>query len=1088
LLADDVLVDLFGPGPFAAGEACRRTHRVDLVPSTTGRLRATVTGDHERARTVQVALDVRGTSIGVDDECSCPDGGGCAHVVAVLLTFRDPDGEAAGAAWRDALAGLADDPTAAAGSPLALEVVVEHRAASRFGRARTVLAVRPLRRSGNGRWVRGGASWREVLTPYTAELLDASPAQRRSLQDLAATNTAGGTRRDNQPQPIDDFGPAFWFNLARAQDAGVTVVGDGGVEGQVSVAPIPAEVRLDLTAGPDGDVAVAVVLEIDGAPVRSAGAEIVVVGSPAHGVAVLDDDRVRLAPLAAPLHPNLAALLGETPLQVPAADATEFLERYQPALDRLVPTTSSDGSIAVQRATFERLGLVVARHTVDTAALTWAVLYRRGDRTVTHPLDGPRRAERDRRAETAAVDALALPPDVPPGLVDATGRPVDTVVVGAAAVAVLTEVVPWLLARGVAVDIVGDAPALRRADSAPALTFAVTDAPADRPVSDRADDAADEDHDHAPDLPGTPRNDWFDLSVTVTVDDEPVPFVLLFEALHRRDTTLVLPTGTWLRLDHPELDRLRDLIDEARGLAEPDGDHAARLSRFQAGWFTELEALGVVRTQSARWRAAVAALADLERPAPVAVPAGLDATLRPYQQDGLDWLAYLHGAGLGGILADDMGLGKTLQGIALCLHVVERTPDARVLVVAPTSVVDNWRRELERFAPTLRVVTIRESSARREDDLATTIGDAQVVVTSYALLRLDADELASRRWEVVFLDEAQFVKNHQSKTYRSARRLDARSTVAITGTPLENSVMDLWSLLSITAPGLFPDPTRFAQTYRKPIEVDRNPEALAVLRRRIAPLLRRRTKGEVLADLPPKIEQTIEIDLSPEHRRIYETQLQRERLKVLGLVEDARERRFAIFASLTLLRQLALDPALIDLDHDPIGSAKLDRLVEDLLQVTAEGHRALVFSQFTRFLARVRTRLDAAGIDHAYLDGRTRDRDAEIARFKEGGAPVFVISLKAGGFGLNLAEADYCFVLDPWWNPAVETQAVDRAHRIGQQNQVVVYRYVSTGTIEEKVMALKARKAALFDQVVDADNLSRGPLGDDDLRGLLDLP
>lgn len=252
--------------------------------------------------------------------------------------------------------------------------------------------------------------------------------------------------------------------------------------------------------------------------------------------------------------------------------------------------------------------------------------------------------------------------------------------------------------------------------------------------------------------------------------------------------------------------------------------------------------------------------------------------------------------------------------------------------------------------------------------------------------------------------------------------------------------------------------------------------------------MRRRTKDAVLDDLPPKIEQTIEVELSSRHARIYATQLQRQRQKVLGLVDDVTRNRFEILKALTMLRQLALDPGLVDDAHDHVGSAKLDRLLEDLEQVIAEGHRALVFSQFTRFLARARQRLDAAGIPYAYLDGRTRKREEAIARFKDGDVPVFVISLKAGGFGLNLTEADYCFVLDPWWNPATETQAVDRAHRIGQQNPVVVYRYVSTDTIEEKVMALKARKAKLFDQVVGDDEAAlAGALSAEDIRSLLDL-
>jgi len=586
--------------------------------------------------------------------------------------------------------------------------------------------------------------------------------------------------------------------------------------------------------------------------------------------------------------------------------------------------------------------------------------------------------------------------------------------------------------------------------------------------------------------PDDRNNDWFDLSVPVTVGDEPVEFSRLFTALSRGEPCLVLDSGTWVDLDRPELDRLRELIEEARGLAEPVGDGTVRINRFQSSWWDELTALGVVASQSQRWEERIAGVRDLTAPQPVPPPAGLAATLRHYQQEGLDWLAFLHANGLGGVLADDMGLGKTVQTLALFLHVLEADPDARFLVVAPTSVVENWHREAQRFAPDVGVCTIRETHARRGTALADAVGDASIVVTSYALFRLEFDEYAALDWDVLVLDEAQFVKNHQSKAYQCARRLDAAMKLAITGTPIENSLMDLWSLLSITAPGLYPDPKRFAEVYRKPIESGRAPERLATLRRRVAPLMRRRTKDEVLTELPPKIEQTVEIELSARHQRIYQAQLQRQRQKVLGLVDDVNKHRFEILRSLTILRQLSLDPSLVEPDHHDVGSAKLDRLLEDLTQVVAEGHKALVFSQFTRYLRLVRARLDEAGITHSYLDGRTRNRERAIATFKDSDVDVFVISLKAGGFGLNLTEADYCFVLDPWWNPATETQAVDRAHRIGQENVVMVYRYVSVGTIEEKVMELKERKAAIFASVMDGEDALSGALDADDIRALLD--
>jgi SNF2 family DNA or RNA helicase len=360
-----------------------------------------------------------------------------------------------------------------------------------------------------------------------------------------------------------------------------------------------------------------------------------------------------------------------------------------------------------------------------------------------------------------------------------------------------------------------------------------------------------------------------------------------------------------------------------------------------------------------------------------------------------------------------------------------------------------------------------------------------VVVTSYTLFRLDFDAYAEMPWSGLLLDEAQFTKNHQSKIYQCARRLPAPFKLAITGTPMENNLMELWSLLSITAPGLFPNPTRFRYYYAQPIEKQSDAELLTQLRRRIKPLVKRRTKEQVIADLPAKQEQVLEVELHPRHRKIYQTHLQRERQKILGLIDDMHKNRFTILRSLTLLRQLSLHAGLIDDAHRDLPSAKIDALFEQLRDVTDGGHRALIFSQFTGFLDQARERLDVAGMKYCYLDGKTRNRAAVLKRFKDGSVPVFLISLKAGGFGLNLTEADYCFLLDPWWNPATEAQAVDRAHRIGQTRNVMVYRLIAKDTIEEKVMALKARKAELFTSVMDDGNIFGASLNADDIRGLI---
>ncbi|MGB6051003.1 MAG: SNF2-related protein [Rhodococcus sp. (in: high G+C Gram-positive bacteria)] len=581
-------------------------------------------------------------------------------------------------------------------------------------------------------------------------------------------------------------------------------------------------------------------------------------------------------------------------------------------------------------------------------------------------------------------------------------------------------------------------------------------------------------------------SDWFDLGISISVDGAKVPLAAIISAVALGETHILLPDGRFFDLHSPTLARLRALIEEARSLQDrPDGP--LRLSSYQAGLWEELTALGVVTRQAKAWRAQVSGLLALDGVEPTRTPSGLDATLRTYQSEGLSWLSFLYEHGLGGILADDMGLGKTIQTLALITRVQETAGiNAPFLIVATSSVVHNWAREAQRFTPGLTVATASETTLRRGITIDELADGADIVITSYTIFRLDFEDFDATVWSGLILDEAQYVKNHQGKSHQCARRLSAPFKLAITGTPMENNVMELWALLSIAAPGLFPSPKKFTEHYRKPIEQGGDTDILNQLRRRIRPLVLRRTKEFVVSDLPPKQEQTVEVDLHPRHRKLYDTTLNRERQKILGLIDDLDKNRFTILKSLTLLRQLSLDPTLVDDKHWKIPSAKTDELVDQLAEVAEGGHRALVFSQFTQYLRRVRDRLSAEGIAFEYLDGRTRNRGAVVERFREGGAPVFLISLKAGGVGLTLTEADYCFVLDPWWNPATEMQAVDRAHRIGQTKTVFVNRYVSRGTIEEKVMALKERKAKLFAGVTDDGNTFDGGLTAEDIRALVE--
>lgn len=504
------------------------------------------------------------------------------------------------------------------------------------------------------------------------------------------------------------------------------------------------------------------------------------------------------------------------------------------------------------------------------------------------------------------------------------------------------------------------------------------------------------------------------------------------------------------------------------------------------------------------------------------VPAGLQAALRPYQVEGFQWLSFLYEQRLGGILADDMGLGKTVQALALLAHAMEEhraaseraaergesvEPFAPFLVVAPTSVISNWAAEAERFLPEAKVVTITETTAGKTP-LAERVAGAHLVLTSYTLLRMDEDAYtgyartlgrtvddltgklsAPEGWGALLLDEAQFVKNTGTRAWSIARAMPARTKIAMTGTPIENNLMELWALLAIVADGLFPSARAFRDLYARPAESGEDPAHAAAtaarLRRRIRPLMLRRTKELVAAELPAKNDTRVNLPLAPGHRRIYDTHLQRERQKVLGLLEDMDKNRFTIFQSLTLLRRLALDAALIDPEaYAGVSSVKRDYLVQQLPDLLEKGHRVLVFSQFTGYLKSISARLAEEGIGHLYLDGSTRNRAEVIEAFTSGQEPVFLISLKAGGFGLNLTEADHVFIMDPWWNPAAEQQAVDRIHRIGQDKEVHVYRLVAEGTIEEKVMQLKESKAALFDAVVGEGEFASAAVTAEDVREL----
>ena len=1099
--------------------------------------------------------------------CSCPVGSDCKHTAALLIAARtlaqaEPDAAAPSggpAPWESRLADLLQVERAPR-RRMALEIIDDP--GDMWGTP-AGLSMLPLIEGKRG-WNRQGASWSQIASGGLDD--DVAPTVMGVLRELSGM--AGGygfyyaddrLSLTTAPARVWDVlrrGVAAGLTLTTAQRHGMPVYLSEGLRGGVH-----------LTREGDGGIAITPALEIDDVeelrrlqvPGLRLSFSLMPIGDPVHGFYTWMPGReLLLMPLEPrPTEALSRVLLGDgEAITIPAGDVERFETEHLEALTRALPVLSADTSIRMPRPTTLRAALAVH---VDTAehhlSTEWSIRYVGEDGEVrsSHALPDLAAAAEGRIEDGTAgrdIDGeTRLAREVLNRLLPLAGQhpalwqPLD--LRGMDTARFMTETLPVLRElEAFDIEVDDDVPDYREAEAAPVITTSVSD---------------DED-----------RPDWFSLSVRVHVGEEEIPLALLMAAVAGGEPEVLLESGTWVSIDRPEIEALARLMEEGRELADPQAQGELRVSALHAGYYEVLESLGVIERATARWKERVGRLLERARAAeaaaepsggrPVggddaggvgeragegageaAVPAGMRATLRPYQLEGYRWLDFLRQAGLGGVLADDMGLGKTVQVLAAVQRLIEQREEAQgsepadagdpgepegtgpVLVIAPTSVVGSWVEQAERFCPGLRVRAVRRTAAKREETLAQIVEGCDVVVTSYTIARLCEEEFIAQDWAWVVCDEAQFVKNHTSATYKAVRRLRSPSTIAITGTPLENSLMDLWALMSIAAPGLLPDPERFGQVYRKPIDRG-DAEALGRLRRRMRPFLLRRTKEQVAADLPAKTEQVLTVELGAKHRKAYDQRLARERQRILGLLEeDTAQSRFIALKALTTLRQMALDPALVDGEDgmepeaaesagggetgeagEAAGgtggsgrktargakavkgraagapatgrrgpgrrsspSAKVEVLVEHLGPILSEGHRALVFSQFTRYLSGVREHLEATGVRTAYMDGSTPDRQKVIDAFRAGEADVFLISLKAGGFGLTLTEADYVFLLDPWWNPQAEEQAVDRTHRIGQDKPVMVYRLVSADTIEEKVMALKEKKAELFARVVE---------------------
>ncbi len=572
--------------------------------------------------------------------------------------------------------------------------------------------------------------------------------------------------------------------------------------------------------------------------------------------------------------------------------------------------------------------------------------------------------------------------------------------------------------------------------------------------------------------------DWFDVRGTVHFGDIVVPFMRLRGHILQRRREFRLPNGQVAIIPEAWFTDYLELFAFAE-----DKDDALALRRHHLALVADLQSNELATVTLGR---KLEKLRDFAAVEDQPLPVGFRGELRPYQKAGYNWLRFVQEYHFGGCLADDMGLGKTIQALAMLQQRAESgaAQGAASLLALPTSLVYNWLNEARKFTPALRLLVY--TGTYRTKDVAQ-FADYDVVLTSYGIVRLDAELLAGYKFDYVILDESQAIKNPSSTTSQAVRQLRSRHRLILTGTPVENSTMDLWSQMSFINPGLLGTQAFFRKEFLKPIEQNRDEGRTRRLHALIKPFILRRHKEQVAKELPAKTEQLSYCEMTQEQAQAYEETKSFYRNKILRNLDEhgPASTQFLLLQGLTRLRQMANHPRLADAAYAH-ESGKMREILRMIRNVVAEGHKVLVFSQFVQHLALVRAALDERQLPYAYLDGNTRDRAAEVERFQNDEGPqIFLISLKAGGVGLNLTAADYVFLLDPWWNPAVEAQAVDRAHRIGQQRPVFVYKFITQHTVEEKILALQQRKLNLVGDLISTDEAVVKHLTREDIEELL---
>jgi superfamily II DNA or RNA helicase len=571
-------------------------------------------------------------------------------------------------------------------------------------------------------------------------------------------------------------------------------------------------------------------------------------------------------------------------------------------------------------------------------------------------------------------------------------------------------------------------------------------------------------------------NDWFDMSFNITIQGRSFPLLPLItpvlESYDRDDLPdllcIPLENHQFVNLPSEQLKPFLDILYELFDSLSFNDQGQGRFSRFNAAALVDLHHYGLFSINGGDELIEIGKkIRDFKGISDVNPPEGLQAELRNYQNKGLSWLQFLREYRFGGILADDMGLGKTIQTLAhLLLEKQSGRMQQPTLIVAPTSLMSNWRREAEKFTPELKVLVLQGTERKERFAL---ISDYDLVLTTYPLLPRDEEVLLAEGYYYLILDEAQIVKNPKSLAARIVRRINAEHRLCLTGTPLENHLGELWAQYDFLMPGFLGDQTFFKKHYQTPIEVNGDPDLKAKLSKRLEPFLLRRTKKDVVEELPDKTEMIRSVPLYDKQAALYESiRISMEKKVRDAIAEKGLARsHITILDALLKLRQTCCDPRTLNLAEAKKvkESAKLDLLMELIPELLEEGRKILLFSQFTKMLALIETELKAQKISYTKLTGQTRKRDEVIEQFKSGQVDLFLISLKAGGVGLNLTEADTVIIYDPWWNPAVEAQAADRAHRIGQDKAVFVYKLITENTVEEKILAMQEKKRRLSESI-----------------------